>query len=183
MSVPPLGVVLIVPVVSVIDVMSVFAPEAAAPRLVNAAPADVAPVPPFAMATVPVTFEAVPVVFWLSVGTSAATIARNVGTPAEPFGAARTVLAVCDAKSDGVTTNVPPSVSDPAVVTVPLRLKPLTVPVPETDDTVPVPQNPKTPLNTRNSTEIKKSLLSRIQLTFGKNIIKGLVMRLRGVFF
>jgi hypothetical protein len=69
---------------------------------------------------------------------SAATIARNVGTPAEPFGAARTVLAVCDAKLDGVTTSVPPSVSEPADVTVPLRLRPLTEPVPETDVTVPV---------------------------------------------
>jgi hypothetical protein len=35
-----------------------------------------------------------PVVFWLSVGTSAATIALNVGTPEEPFGAERNVLAV-----------------------------------------------------------------------------------------
>ena len=47
------GAVLTVPVVSTIDVMSVFAPEAAAPRLVNAAAADVAPVPPLATASVP----------------------------------------------------------------------------------------------------------------------------------
>jgi hypothetical protein len=108
-----------------------------APRFVSAVAASVAPVPPLTTATTPVTFPAVPVVFWLSVGTSAATIARNVGTPAEPFGAARTVLAVCDAKSDGVTARVPPSVSEPVDVTVPLRLRPLTVPVPETDVTVP----------------------------------------------
>jgi hypothetical protein len=35
-----------------------------------------------------------PVVFWFKVGMSAATIALNVGVPAEPFGAAKTVLAV-----------------------------------------------------------------------------------------
>ena len=49
----------------------------------------VAPVPPLAIATVPVTLLAVPVVFWFSVGTSAATIALNVGAPAEPLGAAK----------------------------------------------------------------------------------------------
>ena len=38
------------------------------PNAVNAALAVVCPVPPFAIATVPVTFAAVPVVFWLSVG-------------------------------------------------------------------------------------------------------------------
>jgi hypothetical protein len=57
----------------------------------------VAPVPPFATATVPVTFEAVPVVFWFNVGISAATISRNVGTPAEALGAARKFLAVFEA--------------------------------------------------------------------------------------
>ena len=36
---------------------------ACAPKLVNAVAAEVAPVPPFATATVPVTFAAVPVVF------------------------------------------------------------------------------------------------------------------------
>jgi hypothetical protein len=50
----------------------------------NAVFAVVCPVPPFAIATVPVTFAAVPVVFWLSVGTSAATIAVNeVAVPFE----------------------------------------------------------------------------------------------------
>jgi len=39
-------------------VMSVFAPDAAAPRLERAALADVAPVPPFNTATVPETFDA-----------------------------------------------------------------------------------------------------------------------------
>ena len=82
--------------------------------------------------------EAVPVVFWLSVGTSAATSARNVGVPAEPLGAASTVLALCDAKSDGVTASVPPNVKLPLVVTVPVRVNPLTVPVPPTLVTVPV---------------------------------------------
>ena len=81
---------------------------------------------------------AVPVVLWLSVGTSAATRARNVGVPAEPSGAAKNVLALCDAKSDGVTTSVPPNVKLPLVVTVPVRVNPLTVPVPPTLVTVPV---------------------------------------------
>ena len=36
-----------------------------------------------------VMLAAVPVVFWLSVGMSAATIARNVGAPAKPLGAAK----------------------------------------------------------------------------------------------
>ena len=95
------------------------------------------PVPPLAMATVPVTFDAVPVVFWLSVGTSAATMARKVGVPGAPLGAAKKVLAVWDAKSDGVTANVPPSVKLPELVTVPVRVNPLTVPAPETEVTVP----------------------------------------------
>src|SRR5208282_1399290 len=37
---------------------------------------------------------AVPVVFWFSTGTSAATIVRKNGVPVEPFGAAKNVLAV-----------------------------------------------------------------------------------------
>ena len=37
---------------------------------------------------VAVMFAAVPVVFWFRVGTSAATIARKDGFPADPFGAA-----------------------------------------------------------------------------------------------
>lgn len=39
----------------------------------NAAVLVDCPVPPLAIATIPVTFAAVPVVFWLSVGKSAAT--------------------------------------------------------------------------------------------------------------
>jgi hypothetical protein len=76
-------------------------------------------------------------VFWLSVGISAATIALNVGTPAPPFGAARKVLAVCEEKLDAVTAKVPPSVRDPNVVTVPVKVNPETVPVPDTEVTVP----------------------------------------------
>jgi hypothetical protein len=41
-----------------------------------------APVPPFASATTPVTLAAVPEVFWFSVGISLAAIARNAGAPA-----------------------------------------------------------------------------------------------------
>lgn len=40
---------------------------------------------------------AVPVVFWFKVGTSAATIALNVGAPAEPLGAAKKKFAVFEA--------------------------------------------------------------------------------------
>ena len=36
-----------------------------------------------------VAVAALPVVLWFSVGMSEATIARNVGTPAEPFGDAK----------------------------------------------------------------------------------------------
>ena len=89
MSVPPLGAVLIVPVVNAMEVMSVFAPLFAADRFDLALVASVAPVPPLAIATVPVTLDAVPVVFWFKVGMSAATTALNVGAPAEPLGAAK----------------------------------------------------------------------------------------------
>ena len=72
-----------------------YCPLVTAPANVfMAACAVVWPEPPLATATTPVTLAAVPVVFWFSVGTSAATIARNVGTPADPFGAAKNVLAV-----------------------------------------------------------------------------------------
>jgi hypothetical protein len=40
-----------------------------------------------------VAVEAFPVVFWLSVGTSAATIERIDGAPDDPFGLARKRLA------------------------------------------------------------------------------------------
>ena len=46
-----------------------FPPMVVAPKLVRAAAAVVAPVPPFPTATVPVTLAAVPVVFWFHVGT------------------------------------------------------------------------------------------------------------------
>jgi hypothetical protein len=87
------------------------APDAAAPRLLRAFGPVVAPVPPLATATVPVTLAAVPVVFWFRVGMSAATRARNVGAPAVPFGAAKIVLAVWDCS---VAVSVPlPVTGDP----------------------------------------------------------------------
>jgi hypothetical protein len=50
---------------------------------------------PFGKAGVPLKFAAVPLVFWLSVGTSAETSERNVGCAAAPVvGPAKTVLAV-----------------------------------------------------------------------------------------
>ena len=84
-----------------------------------------------------VAVAALPVVFWFSVGMSAATTALNVGVPAAPFGAAKNVLAVFEAKFDGVTDKVPPSVKLPELVTVPVSVMPLTVPVPLTLVTVP----------------------------------------------
>ena len=72
MSSLELGAVLIVPLVSVTDVISVFAPLFAALKFALAPVSVVAPVPPLTTATTPVTLLAVPVVFWLSVGTSAA---------------------------------------------------------------------------------------------------------------
>ena len=53
MSVFPLGAVLMVPVVSAIDVMSVFAPLCAALKFVRAPVAVVAPVPPLSTSSVP----------------------------------------------------------------------------------------------------------------------------------
>jgi hypothetical protein len=97
MSVLALGAVLIVPVVKATEVISVFAPLFAAVRLVLASVAVVPPVPPLATATVPVTLDAVPVVFWLRVGISDATIALKVGTPSAALGAANIYFAVLDA--------------------------------------------------------------------------------------
>jgi hypothetical protein len=58
-------------------------------RTTEFAPVDtVTPVPPFATATVPVTFAAVPVVFWFRAGMSVARIARKLGAPSAAFGAA-----------------------------------------------------------------------------------------------
>jgi hypothetical protein len=68
--------------------------EVTGDRALNAAEAVVWPVPPELIARVDDKPAAVPVVFWFRVGTSAATIARKVGVPAEPLGAARNVLAV-----------------------------------------------------------------------------------------
>ena len=59
-------------------------PMVVAPKLVLAPAAVVEPVPPFATSMVPVTFDAVPVVFWFNVGISAATKLRKDGAAAEP---------------------------------------------------------------------------------------------------
>ena len=86
-----------------------------------------------------VSVAADPVVDWFSVGMSAATMERNVGAPAAPFGAARNVFAVWLAKLLGTTDKVPPSVKLPVLVTVPDSVKPETVPVPPTEVTPPPP--------------------------------------------
>ena len=67
------------------------------PRAVCAPDCVVAPVPPFAIATVPVTLDAVPVVFWFNVGMSAAVRERNVGAPDDPLGDANTKFDAFDA--------------------------------------------------------------------------------------
>lgn len=83
MPLPPLAAIVMapdvlvtvipVPAVKVVRVNPVPLPMSRAPF----AGVVVRPVPPLATATVPVTLAAVPVVFWFSVGTSAATIAAN----------------------------------------------------------------------------------------------------------
>ncbi|MBI3357128.1 MAG: hypothetical protein HY038_10240, partial [Nitrospirae bacterium] len=55
------------------------------------------------IALVVVSFAALPVVFWLRVGTSVAAIARNEGAPAEPLGPAKKY------PWDVVVTPTPPS--------------------------------------------------------------------------
>jgi hypothetical protein len=55
---------------------------------------DTVPLVTFVAVVAVVAVAALPVVLWLSVGTSAATMARNVGVPATPLGAASTVFAV-----------------------------------------------------------------------------------------
>ena len=93
-----------------------------------------------AVAALPVHDPDDPVVFWLSVGISATTTVLNVGTPPEPLGAAKKVLAFWKAKFEGVTASVPPKVIVPVVVIVPpVSVKPLTVPDVATDVTVPLP--------------------------------------------
>ena len=136
---------LIVAVDAVVDVLGLIRAEETVPPDTLVA----------VVAVVAVVAEpALPVVFWFKVGTSAAAIPRKVGVPAEPLGAARNVLAVWLAKLDGVTDNVPPNVKLPLVVTVPLRLRPLTVPVPPTLVTVPLPL----PLKVFQSVEVKYPL-------------------------
>ncbi len=54
-------------------------------RALNHAEAVVWPVPPLAIATTPVTFAAVPVVFWLRVGKSAAIAMLRTPVPVVDF--------------------------------------------------------------------------------------------------
>ena len=120
--------------------------------------------PVMAMVRPVVSVAAEPVVFWFSVGTSAATIARNVGAPATPLGAAKKVLAVWLAKFAGMTESVPPNVRFPLVVTVPLRVRPLTVPVPPTDVTVPVVLDVPAPIAVRKSAAFRdETVLSALK--------------------
>ena len=81
------------------------------------------PVPPFALGSTPVT----PVARFIS-GKSAPTKLLNVGVPADPFGAAKTVFAVSDAS---VAVNVPLDVTgDPLTVKIPGSDSPTLVTVP-----------------------------------------------------
>jgi len=91
------------------------------------------PVPPFATGNIPVT----PVVKLMG-GMSAATSARNVGVPVEPFGAAKTVFAVSDAR---VAVRTPDDVTgEPVTVKILGNANPTEIP-----EEVPVP-----PLTTGN---------------------------------
>jgi hypothetical protein len=74
------------------------------------------------------TDPALPEVFWFSVGISAATMARNVGAPAEPLGAARKVFCVCEASA---AVSVPePVTGDPDTLNRAGRDRPTLVTVP-----------------------------------------------------
>ena len=100
--------------------------------------------------------------------------------PAVPFGAAKKVLAVCDAKLLGVTDNVPPSVILPLVVTVPDNDRPETVPVPVTLVTVPVVDDVPAPIAVRNvAASSIETVLSA--LTRGKVIAEGSPEEVAGV--
>ena len=74
----------------------------------------------------------------LKSGKSASIIALKAGFPAKSSGAAKNVLAVCESKSLPLTLNVPPKVKLPVSVTVPVKVNPLTLPVPDTDVTASV---------------------------------------------
>ena len=79
----------------------------------------------------------VPPLVAITIGRSLLTKALNVGIPAIKSVAAKTVFAICDAKFEGRTANVPPSVNEPVVLIDPLNVKPLIVPEPVTCVTVP----------------------------------------------
>jgi hypothetical protein len=82
------------------------------------------------------TEPACPVVFWLSVGTSAATIARKPGVPDTPSGEAKTKLADCDAHA---AASVPDEVTgEPETTKSAGKDKPteVTVPVPTIPDQI-----------------------------------------------
>ena len=61
--------------------VNTLAPSVVAPRAVRAVAAVLDPVPPFAIATIPVTFADVPEVFWFNVGKSAATAIDGTPVP------------------------------------------------------------------------------------------------------
>jgi hypothetical protein len=84
------------------------------PRFVRAVAVVVAPVPPLATATVPVTLDAVPVVFWLKVGNEVRDAADPVGANTSvPMTNPKLVLA-----PEAVDDPVPPSASAKSVMPV-----------------------------------------------------------------
>ena len=84
------------------------------PRLVLAPDVVVAPVPPFKTATVPVTLDAVPVVFWLKVGNEVRLAAEPLGDRTSvPMTNPRLVLA-----PEAVDAPVPPSATAKSVMPV-----------------------------------------------------------------
>jgi hypothetical protein len=80
-------------------------------------------------------FEAVPFVFWLKVGQVKVPVLKFPEAGVPSAGVIRVGLFARTTEPVPVPVIVPPRVKFPVLVTVPLRVRPLTVPVPPTDVT------------------------------------------------
>lgn len=140
MSLLELGAVVIVPLVKVTDVMSVFVPLCAALKFVRAVVAVVAPVPPLAIATTPLTLAAEPVTLIPQVPD--APVPVRLGT----LKLVRAFAAVVAPVPPLATFTVPLRVMVPFVVIGPPEVvKPVEPPDTATEVTVPVPLPPPPP--------------------------------------